>query len=227
MPYIHEQLQAFFQASLWHSGCQMWLQLGLFVSRLILTATILLSRLESPVLPLPLLCVCRLSSPPETRTHQAAAGAAHTQQQQQQSPSGLAGPTAAAARSSSPTDDLRLMRPVDPTNPSYYWKPLPGADGKAATAAAAPAGRTIDRILGAQVCGACVTCRLLGNATHSFCSRHCLTAIPILLHVPPARHAHHAVNQTLTITHCQSKLSKRMFGGKPGAIRCIQGCMCV
>lgn len=47
-----------------------------------------------------------------------------------------------------PADDLRLMRPIDPTNPSYYWKPLPGGDGKAGGSA----GSTIDSILGAQVC---------------------------------------------------------------------------
>jgi hypothetical protein len=40
------------------------------------------------------------------------------------------------------------MRPIDPTNPSYYWKPLPGGDGKAGGSP----GSTIDSILGAQVC---------------------------------------------------------------------------
>lgn len=79
--------------------------------------------------------------------------AEHTGAISQQPPAGYSfAPTAAAPAAapaaSTAADDLRLLRPIDPTNPSYYWKPLPGSDGKGK----ATAGSTIDSILGAQVC---------------------------------------------------------------------------
>lgn len=73
-------------------------------------------------------------------------------------------------------DDLRLLRPVDPTNPSHYWKPLPGsggggggADGKGRVPGA---GNTIDSILGAQVCVDCVLCAELCCQLQTLAMRH-------------------------------------------------------
>lgn len=97
------------------------------------------------------LSCCRLSSAAEgTSRHTAGSAAAAAQQQCCASDAAARAACAAAAPASQPAaDDLRLMRPIDPTNPNYYWKPLPGIEGKAGGSAA----NTIDSILGAQVGG--------------------------------------------------------------------------
>jgi hypothetical protein len=80
------------------------------------------------------------------------------QQQQQQHPAPAAsnaiGPAAAVGRHSPPREDLRLQRPIDPTNPQYYWKPVLAADGKVKMSA----GMALDSMLGAQVRQARVSC---------------------------------------------------------------------
>jgi hypothetical protein len=57
--------------------------------------------------------------------------------------------TAKAAAGPASCDDTRLLRPVDPAKPGYYWKPVKG------DAAAAAAGQAVlhggDNILGFQV----------------------------------------------------------------------------
>jgi hypothetical protein len=85
-------------------------------------------------------------------TAAAAAGSSNHQQLQQQqliSPREAAA-VAKASASATAGEDLRLLRPVDPAKPGYYWKPLKGE-----AAAAAVAGHVTlhgsDNILGFQV----------------------------------------------------------------------------
>lgn len=82
-----------------------------------------------------------------------AAGNSNQQQQQLYSPREAAdfvSATAKAAAAAAACDDTRLLRPVDPAKPGYYWKPVQG------DAAAAAAGQAVlhgsDNILGFQVC---------------------------------------------------------------------------
>lgn len=105
--------------------------------------------------------------------------------------------TAAVPAAQPASDDLRLMRPIDPTNPNYYWKPLPGIEGKAGGSAAS----TIDSILGAQVCAVqCLTSswQLLSRyiavaaGAHqdgsSACVDRCLAVVKALMARPQAEH---------------------------------------
>jgi hypothetical protein len=55
------------------------------------------------------------------------------------------------AGASAAADDTRLLRPVDPGKPGYYWKPVKG-DAAAAAAAGQAVLHGSDNILGFQVC---------------------------------------------------------------------------
>jgi hypothetical protein len=80
-----------------------------------------------------------------------AAASGNTQQQQHLvSPREAAAAAKAASAGTAAGDDMRLLRPVDPAKPGYYWKPVRG-DAAAAAAAGQAALHGNDNILGFQV----------------------------------------------------------------------------